>query len=135
MALDPKDFGWCEDCGRLWPAHKGRDKVCRACGERLQKVSNVTEPEASQASFENWTADVREAGQWGPSPAMAAKILGCGRATVDHLVNDGVLERAEYERDGHKLVVISWRSIARAGANKSAMGSYTGKPPGRPSLA
>ena len=135
MEQETLKFGHCEECGRLWPLRKGREPECRVCGERLLRLRREPdEAEQSEALFEDWVTDMRERGEWGPSPLRAQHILGCGRATVDTMVANGVLHRNEYDRDGHKIVVISWKSIKRAEENKARIGSYTGKSVGRPKV-
>ena len=123
---------------RMWPRLAGtRERGAELPGmqRRLRRFNReVREDEISAAYFEEWVEDVRGRKQWGPSPVEAQRILGCGRANVDALVERGVLECNEYERDGHKLIVISWRSLKKAKENKRKYGSYTGQSVGRPSL-
>lgn len=99
------------------------------------RESKPPESSVSEAAFETWVADVREAGKWGPSPKEAQRLLGCSRAAIDYMVRTGVLERSEYERDGHQLVVISWRSIKQVQQNKAETNRFTGNLQGRPRLA
>lgn len=135
MAKAKEQFGYCGDCGYLWPVSNPEQAICRVCGERLEKIKKVTEVEKSDAYFQDWVMNLRANNLWGPSPQQAAKILGCGRANVDHLVRSGVLRRSEYDRDGHKIVVISWESIQKAKENKVRSERLTGKLRGRPGLA
>ena len=73
-----------------------------------------------------WVALRVEAGDWGPSPGEAAKLLGCARATVDDLVRIGALERLECSVRGHRVVVISQRSIDDALVSYQETGCWSG---------
>jgi hypothetical protein len=44
---------------------------------------------------------------------------------IDKLADRGILEKNVYDRDGHYVVLISDRSIARAKENKKKRGKWT----------
>ena len=80
----------------------------------------------------SWLQRVAKRGALGPSPGVAYRVLGCTRTTVDHLVRAGVLERSSFEGEGHKVVMISSRSMEVARANKLVTGFFSGRRVGRP---
>lgn len=87
----------------------------------------------SVQSLQEWSQQVLDRGEWGPSPAIAAEALGCTPALINRLVADGVLVRNEYDDGkGVKLIVISHASIQTALRAKSKTGTYSGRPPHRP---
>jgi hypothetical protein len=51
--------------------------------------------------------------------------LKCDRSMVDKLADRGILEKSVYDRDGHYVVIISSRSIAKAKENKEKRKKWT----------
>ena len=104
------------------------DLICPSCGEAMVAESDMTPRQRALWKFIQWGHGVMARKQWGPSPGGAAGDLGCSRATVDDLVRVGILERNEYDADGHKFIMISSRSIERAKDNMKRTGRWTGIP-------
>lgn len=109
------------------PTESG-ELICPSCGEAMVSESEMTPRQRSLWRFMQWSNGVMARKQWGPSPGGAAGELRCSRATVDDLVRVGILERNEYEEDGHKFIMISSRSIERAKDNMRRTGRWTGIP-------
>lgn len=136
----PERFANCTGCGRILSNRFNKYRVCRFCGsDALEELNNPSEMElmeaetnAAEMKMHDWLDELKSKGLWGPGPSVAAFTLGCSRPMVDDLVRDKILERSDYNEQGHKLVVISLRSIIKAKAKKVMTGSYTGRPPGRP---
>jgi hypothetical protein len=96
-------------------------------GRKLPKW--VVKSDEDAKIFERWCREVRERGEWGPSPGGAAQRLRCSRAMVDQLVARGVLVRNEFVEDDGTVsnIRISSRSIVKALENKDVTGRWTGK--------
>lgn len=124
-------LGWCPGCAaerEATPESDERLMICDVCGERMKPTNQITQSDREAARFMDWMRQVSLDGKWGPSPGGASAELHCSRAMVDDLVAGGVLERTEYDADGHKVVMISARSIEQAKRNKDITGRWTGKP-------
>ncbi len=123
--------GWCDNCAESKDLDADLDAAdvdCEVCGVRLKAMSRVTESDRAAGRFMDWMRSVSAGGMWGVSPGGAAAELKCGRATIDDLVRLGVLERSEYDADGHYVILISSRSIERAKENKRVTGRWSGFP-------
>lgn len=64
-------------------------------------------------------------GKWGPSPGGAAVQLDCDRSMIDKLCDRRILEKSAYRHEGQLIVMISSRSIKKAGENKEKRGKWT----------
>jgi hypothetical protein len=115
--------GWCPGCRRIREGDEGGE-LCGHCGELLKPVRQMTQTERSEQAINEWCWQMQREGKWGPSPGGAAGDLGCSRSMIDNLVAAGVLERTEFNRDGHVIVLISRRSIDVAKANKVKYGQW-----------
>lgn len=128
MNIPKQERGWCPSCGDAFTPHESsapNNPICPACGSELKSMRNLSRVERSALAFQDWSEDVFKRGLWGPSPGGAAGMLGCDRSMVDRLVDREILERSEYDRDGHFVVMISERSIKRAKENKEKRGKWT----------
>jgi hypothetical protein len=127
---DKKTLGLCRSCEFL--AIEGGDYdpeasdwICPHCESSVTPHARLTPAEKAVVRMWLWLREVRSAGRGGPSPGGAASKLGCSRSMIDKLVNMGVLERDEYDADGHYIVMISDRSIRRALEAKRDHGKWT----------
>lgn len=126
--MPERERGWCRDCGKAQVAHESSapgELICPACGGGMKSLSNLTKTERSALAFQDWMDKVHKADQWGPSPGGAASELRCDRSMIDKLAERGILEKNVYDYDGHYIVMISDRSIARAKENKKKRGKWT----------
>lgn len=131
--FDDELRGWCNECAAVRDAGEGSfegELYCEVCGELMKATSKITASDLAAGRFMDWMRKVMAEGKWGPSPGGAAGMLKCGRATIDDLARRGVLERSEYNAEGHHVIMISERSIQRAQENKRQTGRWTGLPPG-----
>lgn len=85
-------------------------------------------------ALQQWCQEILDRGEWGPTPHIAAKELGCSPALVKRLADEGILVRNEYsDSHGLSLIVISVASIQAAKLRKAKYGTYSGRPSHRPS--
>lgn len=117
-------MGWCPYCGWMVYASDEEGDECADCHTRLIPPRRMSPRQRSMHAFNEWMARVKREDKWGPSPGGAAGELGCSRAMIDKLVSAGILERSEYNRDGHFVVMISGRSIDLAKGNKAKYGQW-----------
>lgn len=101
------------------------DWACPHCGERMIRFKDLGPGYKSAVKFWLWSREMMDRQLGGPSPGGAAGELECSRAMVDKLVDLGVLERCEYNEDGHRVVMISSRSIEAAKEAKAIRGRWT----------
>lgn len=117
-------LGWCKACREVVGATDESGEECSHCNSPLKPLNQLTKVERSIYKFQKWMWDVQDADKWGVSPGGAAGELGCSRSMIDKLVSTGVLERSEYNEDGHHVVMISARSIKQAKENKAKYGQW-----------
>jgi len=98
--------------------------LCDDCGNRLVALKNLTRKQRTDYDFYVWMQSVLKADKNGLSPGGAAAELKCSRAMIDKLVEAGSLERSQYEKDGHFIVLISWRSILKVKQTKKETGQW-----------
>ncbi len=125
--------GWCNNCGFVRSAtdfSEESEMFCEECGDRMKPTTQMSAGERATSRFMEWMSQVADDGKWGLSPGGAAGELKCSRATIDDLVRRGVLEKSEYNADGHHVILISERSILKAKENKKRTGRWTGYPKG-----
>ena len=119
---------WCKACEHLQQVEAGDDAVCEECGDMMVAVSRLSAAEREFVRYGEWCREVRQRGEWGPSPGGAAGELGCTRPMIDYLVRMGVLIRNEYDAaEGYtRTVIISEKSIKEAKENRVRTGNWTG---------
>jgi len=121
---DKGQWGWCKACEAMRQSGDGQGLECPDCGEPLIASARMTSAQNSIAKFTEWLRQVHAEGKSGPSPGGAAAELKCSRANIDMLVAADVLERVEYDEGGHRVIMISQRSIEKAKRNKKETGSW-----------
>ena len=123
-------LGLCRSCEYLAIAGgdydpEENDWICPMCENPVTPAARLTDSEKAVVRMWLWLRRVKAEGRGGPSPGGAANKLGCSRSMIDKLVALGILERDEYDRDGHTIVMISNRSIQRALEAKRSQGKWT----------
>lgn len=124
MSDDNVPRQWCVSCRAAVTPSVDAEDQCPECGGELKSLRQLTRVERSMHEFQEWMWKVQDEDKWGPSPGGAAGELRCSRSMIDKLVSVGVLERSEYNKDGHHVVMISARSIKQAQENKAKYGQW-----------
>jgi hypothetical protein len=126
MNPDKIKHGWCPECRLLtWFDVEGAF-VCNRCGTGLKRRDELPHITRKLFDFQSWSDGLSIRGLAGLSPGGAAEELGCHRTMIDKLVQQGVLERSIYNKDGYYSIEISERSIVKALENKQKTGKWTG---------
>jgi predicted amidophosphoribosyltransferase len=128
MSEIERERGWCNNCGRAEYSHESAPPdvlICPGCGEEMKSLDALTREESSTLAFQDWMEQVHVSGKMGPSPGGAVAKLKCDRSMIDKLADRGILEKSVYDRDGHYVVIISSRSIAKAKENKEKRKKWT----------
>lgn len=125
---------WCRNCQTLFlhEPFAPEDLDCPFCGDHIWPFDQYDPNEQEAVRYIEWCRSVLRRDEWGPTPTVAAKELGCTRSMIDHLVRAGVLIRSEFKKDckkskyGFNTVVISQQSIYAAMRNRDETGNWTG---------
>ena len=74
-----RERGWCNECGQAsYPDESSPPDmgICPGCGGEMKSLGSLNKTELRAFRFNEWCAEVFQAGKWGPSPGGAASDLG-----------------------------------------------------------